>query len=35
MCKKSVKKVGRLYRIRFLYVCKRCREKLKKKRKIV
>ena len=32
VCKKSVKEVGKLYRLGFLDVCKRCREILKRKR---
>ncbi|MEM5836488.1 MAG: hypothetical protein QW451_01075 [Candidatus Aenigmatarchaeota archaeon] len=34
VCKKTVKEVGRLYRFRFLDVCKKCREKLKKNRRL-
>jgi hypothetical protein len=34
MCKKPVREVGRLYRVRFLDVCKKCREKMKKNRKL-
>ena len=28
-CKKSVKTVGKLIRVKYLYLCKACRKKLK------
>lgn len=33
-CGKSVKTVGKLFKVKFLMLCKKCREKLKKKKKI-
>jgi ribosome-binding protein aMBF1 (putative translation factor) len=32
-CGKSVSKVGKLVKVKFLMLCKKCREKFKKKEK--
>jgi len=34
MCGKSVRTVGKVFKVTFLMLCKKCREKMNKKKKI-
>lgn len=35
LCKKSVKEVGKLYKVGYLYLCKNCRKVYKLKRRLI